>query len=97
MRRAPLGRGDGRPSRRRAGAAALGTLAAVALAATAPTAAAQQPTGAESDFFATAFTAYADELDTASDGDLWPSCWGADGDLYAANGDGRGFDLSQPW
>lgn len=26
-----------------------------------------------------------------ADGDLWPSCWGADGDLYTAWGDGRGF------
>ena len=24
-------------------------------------------------------------------GDLWPSCWGDDDELYAANGDGRGF------
>jgi hypothetical protein len=29
---------------------------------------------------------------TASDGDLWPSCQSNDGHLYAANGDGRGFD-----
>lgn len=26
-----------------------------------------------------------------SDGDLWPSCWSDDGNLYAANGDGSGF------
>jgi hypothetical protein len=26
-----------------------------------------------------------------SDGDLWPSAWGPDGALYAANGDGAGF------
>ncbi|QEW04617.1 DUF4185 domain-containing protein [Microbacterium lushaniae] len=26
-----------------------------------------------------------------SDGDLWPSCWGEDDALYAANGDGGGF------
>ena len=25
------------------------------------------------------------------DGDLWPSCWAADGNLYAANGDGNAF------
>ncbi|PSK99795.1 uncharacterized protein DUF4185 [Haloactinopolyspora alba] len=30
---------------------------------------------------------------TASDGDLWPSCWSDDGSLYAAWGDGKGFDL----
>ena len=28
---------------------------------------------------------------TESDGDLWVSCWGADGALYSANGDGWGF------
>ena len=42
-------------------------------------------------FFATAFVEYSDRLDTESDGDLWPSCWADDGQLYAANGDGRGF------
>lgn len=26
-----------------------------------------------------------------SDGDLWPSCWSDDDELYAANGDGAGF------
>lgn len=25
------------------------------------------------------------------DGDLWPSCWASDGNLYAANGDGAAF------
>jgi hypothetical protein len=30
---------------------------------------------------------------TASDGDLWPSCWADDGNLYTANGDGKGFSL----
>ena len=57
---------------------------------------APQPTGAESDFFGTAFTQYHDTVDTPSDGDLWPSCWGDDDNLYAANGDGRGFS-DQPW
>ena len=50
----------------------------------------------DSRFFATASVPYADEVDTASDGDLWPAAWADDGALYAANGDGRGFsDL--PW
>jgi hypothetical protein len=35
----------------------------------------------ESTFFATAFTEYTDSLDTASNGDLWPSCWSDDGNL----------------
>ncbi len=30
-----------------------------------------------------------------SDGDLWPSCWAGNGNLYAANGDGKGFSLDQ--
>jgi hypothetical protein len=29
---------------------------------------------------------------TASDGDLWPAAWATDGSLYAAAGDGTGFD-----
>src|SRR5437879_2932101 len=28
-----------------------------------------------------------------SEGDLWPSCWSNDDELYAANGDGRAFDV----
>jgi len=83
--------------RRRPRAALTAALAALGAAALAPGALAQQPTGAESDFFATAFTEYATSLDTASDGDLWPSCWSANGDLYAANGDGRGFSATAPW
>lgn len=34
---------------------------------------------------------------SASDGDLWPSCWAEDGNLYSAWGDGRGFDLGGPF
>lgn len=34
---------------------------------------------------------------TRSDGDLWPSCWAANGNLYAANGDGKGFSLDGPF
>ena len=34
---------------------------------------------------------------TQSDGDLFPCAWADDGALYAANGDGKGFDLSSPW
>lgn len=45
----------------------------------------------DSTFFSTAFVAYHDTVDTASDGDLWPSCWADDGNLYTANGDGKGF------
>ncbi len=34
---------------------------------------------------------------TQSDGDLFPCAWADDGALYAANGDGKGFDLSAEW
>ena len=34
---------------------------------------------------------------TQSDGDLFPCAWADDGALYAANGDGKGFDLSSRW
>jgi hypothetical protein len=32
-------------------------------------------------------------MPSASDGDLWPSCWAGNGNLYTANGDGKGFSL----
>lgn len=35
--------------------------------------------------------ALANTVHTASNGDLWPSCWGDDDALYAAWGDGYGF------
>jgi hypothetical protein len=58
----------------------------------------RQPAGAaarhhdpDSAFFATAFTEYAASYATDSTGDLWPSCWADDDNVYAANGDGQGF------
>jgi Domain of unknown function (DUF4185) len=47
-----------------------------------------------STFFSTAFVEYYGSQSTSSDGDLWPNCWADDGSIYAANGDGTGFDLS---
>lgn len=44
-----------------------------------------------SGFFSTAYTEYFATVSTASTGDLWPSCWADDDELYAANGDGQGF------
>ncbi|MFF1821082.1 DUF4185 domain-containing protein [Kribbella sp. NPDC058245] len=32
-------------------------------------------------------------IPSPSDGDLWPSCWAGNDNLYAANGDGKGFSL----
>ncbi len=29
---------------------------------------------------------------SGGNGDLWPSCWASDGNLYAANGDGTNFN-----
>lgn len=46
-----------------------------------------------STFFATAFVEYYGSHPTNSDGDLWPNCWADDDAIYAANGDGKGFDL----
>jgi hypothetical protein len=45
----------------------------------------------QSTFFSTAFTEYYGSLATGSNGDLWPTCWADDGEMYGANGDGTGF------
>lgn len=41
--------------------------------------------------FATVDIEYGESVGSDSDGDLWPSAWADDGNLYAANGDGAGF------
>lgn len=47
-------------------------------------------------FFSTADVAYSSTLNfAASDGDLWPTAWADDGNLYGANGDGLGFSTNQ--
>jgi hypothetical protein len=46
--------------------------------------------------FGTVSVEYATTLDTSSDGDLWPSTWADDDNLYTANGDGAGF-AAEPW
>src|SRR5579864_299365 len=45
-------------------------------------------------FFAKTDVADMQTIVTHSNGDLWASCWADDDNLYAANGDGKGFDLS---
>jgi hypothetical protein len=47
--------------------------------------------------FAIATTYVSDRPDVVlpGNGDLWPSCWSDDGELYAAWGDGWGFDSKQ--
>ncbi|MDF2648268.1 MAG: beta-lactamase [Paenibacillus sp.] len=47
----------------------------------------------DSTFFSTTTIESSDTINTASQGDLWASCWADDGHLYAANGDGKGFTL----
>ena len=51
-----------------------------------------QITPPPSTFFSTASEeSYSTYQMSAGNGDLWPSCWAADGNLYAANGDGTNF------
>ncbi len=50
-----------------------------------------------STFFAVADIGSAEEVAAASDGDLWPSTWADDDHLYAACGDGLGFDGEGAW
>jgi hypothetical protein len=45
----------------------------------------------QSTFFATAAEESYSTYQMTGDGDLWPSCWAGDGNLYAANGDGTAF------
>lgn len=45
----------------------------------------------DSTFFATAAEESFSTYQLHSDGDLWPSCWADDGNLYTANGDGTAF------
>jgi hypothetical protein len=44
-------------------------------------------------FFSSAKIELSSSYKTLSDGDLWASCWSDDDNLYAANGDGKGFNL----
>ncbi len=45
----------------------------------------------QSTFFATATEESYSTYQMQGDGDLWPSCWADDNNLYAANGDGTAF------
>ncbi|WP_432940634.1 DUF4185 domain-containing protein [Kribbella sp. CA-253562] len=55
-------------------------------------AATSAPAGGESTYVGTA-TVESTGTASRSDGDLWPSCWAGNGNLYSANGDGKGFSL----
>lgn len=52
-------------------------------------------TAPQSTFFATAQEEAYSTYQMPGDGDLWPSCWADDGNLYAANGDGAAFTGGQ--
>jgi hypothetical protein len=45
----------------------------------------------ESTFFSTVAEERFSTYQMTGSGDLWPSCWASDDNLYAANGDGTGF------
>ena len=51
----------------------------------------QTVTPPNSTFFATAAEEAYSTYQMNGNGDLWPSCWADDGNLYAANGDGANF------
>src|SRR5437588_7843272 len=56
---------------------------------------ARAATPPQSTFFATAAEESYSTDQMHGDGDLWPSCWADDGNLYAANGDGTAFNPFQ--
>ncbi len=43
------------------------------------------------DYFSSVYIEDVSSINLKSDGDLWAQCWGKDGNIYAANGDGAGF------
>jgi hypothetical protein len=45
----------------------------------------------ESTFFSTYWVDEYTNVNTSSDGDLWANCWSDDDNVYASNGDGKGF------
>ena len=45
----------------------------------------------ESTFFSTVAEERFSTYQLKSNGDLWPTCWAADDNVYTANGDGKGF------
>ena len=52
---------------------------------------AQTVTPPQSTFFSTAAEEAYSTYQLSGDGDLWPTCWSDDGNLYGANGDGTAF------
>ncbi|QGQ98179.1 hypothetical protein EHS13_26475 [Paenibacillus psychroresistens] len=51
----------------------------------------------ESTFFSSTSVDEHQVYSSASDGDLWASCWADDDNLYASNGDGKGFSIGGPF
>ena len=60
-----------------------------------PTGAQNVVTPAQSKIFATSAEERFSTYQLKGDGDLWPSCWAEDDNLYAANGDGTAFTTSK--
>lgn len=56
-----------------------------------------EATPAISRWAATLRTTSSNHHSSESDGDLWPSCWAADGLMYSAWGDGYGFLPNDEW
>ncbi len=55
----------------------------------------RRPAPSASNFSLTAREENYSTYQMPGDGDLWPSCWAEDDNLYTANGDGTAFDRSQ--
>jgi hypothetical protein len=68
-------------------------LASVSSSSLLPTRILDNPTLTNNSFFSNAWIEESTSYKTLSDGDLWASCWGGDDNLYATNGDGRGFNF----
>ena len=80
-----------------AGPAVLGATATATATSTAGAGAVSVPGASQaplSDWIAASSIESAPSVQTASDGDLWPSCWAKNDTLYTANGDGKGFDTT---
>lgn len=72
------------------GLTSLFVVAVTILAAVTPARATTPP---QSAFFSTAALESYSTYQMSGDGDLWPSCWADDDNLYAANGDGDGLHI----
>lgn len=75
----------------------LAAITVAALSFTGTPAVAALPDAPVSTAFSTVAIEEHETIPTPSDGDLWPSCWSNDDNLYTANGDGKGFSTDGPF